>query len=154
MHAQIVNPFLSATTDLFSNMFGLEVSAGSPYELETHAPHEWEISGVLGVTGGHQGLLAFRLPRLVAEELLKKSGVDIPDEAERKDLVNNMVGELTNIIAGNAAVLFESADIDISPPIVVLGKHHEITWPRGIEPVVGIPFSTSFGQFEINVCVK
>ncbi|THB67600.1 MAG: chemotaxis protein CheX [Spirochaetaceae bacterium] len=153
MQANIINPFLTASIDLFSQMFGVQAEPGSAYVIKDQIHHRWEISGVLGITGDHQGIVAFRLPRLLADKLLEKSGVKTANEKDRKDMVNGMVGELTNIIAGNASNKFEEHDLDISPPVVIIGEHHEIAWPK-IGPVVGIPFNTSFGPFEINVCLK
>ncbi|AFG37030.1 chemotaxis protein CheX [Spirochaeta africana] len=153
MQAKIINPFLAAAIALFKDTFGLEAVAGEIYAVQDQINHRWEISGVLGITGDHHGVVALRLPRVLADKMLHKSGVHTRDEHERQEMVNNMVGELTNIIAGNAANQFEDADIDISPPVVVLGAHHEIHWPR-IAPVIGIPFRTPAGPFEVDVCLQ
>lgn len=151
MQACAINPFLAAAVNVYRESFTIEATPGEPYILKDQINHRWEISGVLGVTGAHQGVIAFRLPRLLAEKMLVKSGVATADEAERKEMVIGMVGELTNIIAGNASDEFDA--LDISPPIVVVGANHEISWPR-IAPVIGIPFSTTHGPFEVDVCIK
>ena len=74
-------------------------------------------------------------------------------EQERQDIAYEMVGELTNIIAGNASSLIQQASIEISPPAVIIGEHHQIAWPKAI-PVISIPFSTSNGPFDVTVCFK
>ena len=153
MNAAIINPFLTSAVDLFREMFSIQADAGQPYVLTDQTSHNWEISGILGITGDYQGILAFRLPRPLADKLLEKSGVTSDSEEERKDTVNGMVGELTNIISGNAPSKFENVTIDISPPVVVLGENHRIAWPK-IGPVMAIPFSTTHGNFEVNVCLK
>ncbi|MBU0937083.1 MAG: chemotaxis protein CheX [Spirochaetes bacterium] len=153
MNAAIINPFLSSSLDLFREMFDIEATAGQPYVLADQLSHRWEISGILGITGDCQGILAFRLPRVLADKLLEKSGVSSANEEERKDTVNGMVGELTNIISGNASSKFDNISIDISPPVVILGENHRIAWPK-IAPVIAIPFTTTFGPFEVDVCIK
>ncbi len=153
MDVAIINPFLSASLDLFKSMFGIEATPGAAYLLNDQVGHRWEISGVLGITGDYHGIVAFRLPRMLADKLLEKSGVTTANETERADTVNGMIGELTNIISGNASNQFADHSIDISPPVVVLGNNHQISWPK-IAPVIGIPFSTPFGPFEVDICIK
>jgi chemotaxis protein CheX len=153
MEVTIINPFLVSTMNLFTNMFGITVTAGTPYLLEGEIQHRWEISGILGLTGDYQGLVAFRIPRMLGDRMLEKSGVETKTEAERKDTVYGMVAEMTNIIAGNASSAIDHVSIDISPPLVIRGENHQITWPKGM-PVIGIPFTSPNGPFEVNVCFR
>lgn len=153
MDVTIINPFLSATVNVFQNMFGITATPGTPYLLEGEIKHRWEISGILGLTGDYQGLVSFRLPRALGDKMLEKSGIVTKTESERKETVYGMVGEITNIIAGNASSAIDHARVDISPPVVIRGENHEITWPRSL-PVIGIPFTSPNGPFEVNVCFK
>ncbi len=70
--------------------------------------------------------------------------------AEREELVKEMVGEMVNIIAGNASTTLENYRINISVPFVIQGSNHAVTWPHKA-PIISIPFSTPFGPFEVNV---
>lgn len=153
MDVSIINPFLDAAVNLFESMFGIIVVPGTPYVLTDQKNHRWEISGILGITGDYQGLVGFRLPRLLADKMLQKSEIVTKTEAERLETVYGMIGELTNIISGNATSAIAHASIDISPPIVILGKNHQISWPKTM-PVVGIPFTSANGPFEVDVCFK
>jgi len=134
-------------------MFGIEVQPGTPYLLGEEIKHRWEISGILGLTGDYQGLVGFRLPRLLADKMLEKSGIKTKSEEERQETVYGMIGELTNIISGNAASAIDHVSIDISPPVVIFGENHHIAWPKTI-PVVAIPFTSANGPFEVDVCFK
>ncbi len=153
MDVTIINPFLTAAMNLFAQMFDLEAQANAPFILEGENKHRWEMSGILGMTGDYHGIVAFRLPRLLADKMLVKTGIHTTTEAERLDTLYGMIGEITNIIAGNAATGISHAAIDISPPVVILGENHEIAWPKAL-PVIGIPFSTKAGPFEVDVCFK
>lgn len=153
MDVSIINPFLTAALNLFENMFSITALPGSPYILGEENNHRWEISGILGITGDYQGLVGFRLPRLLADKMLQKSGILTKTEPERLETLYGMIGELTNIIAGNASSAIEHAKIDISPPVVIMGQNHQIAWPKTM-PVIGIPFSTPNGPFEVEVCFK
>lgn len=153
MDVEIINPFLTAALNLFASMFGITAQPGPPYILEEENKHRWEISGILGLTGDYHGVVGFRLPRVLADKMLEKSGVSTQTEDERQETVYGMIGEMTNIIAGNAASAVQQAVIDISPPVVVMGENHHIAWPKTM-PVVGIPFTTPSGPFEVDVCFK
>ncbi|HPO02010.1 MAG TPA: chemotaxis protein CheX [Treponemataceae bacterium] len=134
-------------------MFSIDARAGEPYLLGDELKHRWEISGILGLTGDYQGLVGFRLPRLLADKMLERSGIETKTEEERQETVYGMIGEMTNIIAGNASSAIDHASIDISPPVVIFGENHRIAWPKTM-PVIAIPFSSPSGPFEVDVCFK
>ena len=64
-----------------------------------------------------------------------------------------LVSELTNIIAGNAVSSLTDLDLNISPPVVIKGANHQITWPK-IAPVIASRYETAKGAFELCVCFK
>lgn len=153
MDATIINPFLTAAIDVYADMFGIQANPGTPFLLEEEGKHRWDISGLLGVTGDYSGIVCFRLHRILADKLLVKSGIETKNEKERQETVYGMIGEITNIISGNAASHINHANIEISPPAVIMGENHKIAWPSSM-PVIGIPFSTSSGPFEVDVCFR
>lgn len=153
MDVTIINPFLTAALNVFESMFGITAKPGEPYVLTDEKNHRWEISGILGITGDYQGLVGFRLPRLLADKMLQKSEIITKTEEERLETLYGMIGELTNIIAGNATSAINHVSIEISPPVVIMGENHQIAWPKTM-PVIGIPFTTPNGPFEVEVCFK
>lgn len=152
MDAKAINPFLSAAVAMFKTMFQLEVTPGPPYLMKKEIAHRWEISGIIGVTGDYKGIVSIRLSRVLADKMLQRSGIEVGSEDEREETLYGMIGELINIVAGNASSQL-SSNVDISPPIVVYGQNHNIAWPRTI-PVISIPFASSLGPLEIAVCFK
>lgn len=150
MNVKYINPFLSATIKVFQDMFAIDPQPGQVYLDERAHGHRWDISSVMVLTGNAIGVLAIRFPRLLADQLLRKTGVAWKTEDEREELVNGLVGELVNIIAGNAAGHLADIDVDISVPIVIQGKNHTVAWPDR-EPIVAIPFTTPIGPFLVNV---
>ena len=153
MDVRLINPFLDATINLLETMFTLEVTPGKPYILENLLGHRWEISGVVGVLGSRRGVVAIRLHHLLLDKLLEKSGVVVTDEDERYETINAMVGELINIISGNAISEMSFPGIDISVPMVIQGENHRLSWPK-IGPVIAIPFPTKWGNYEVQVCFQ
>ncbi|MFA6506106.1 MAG: chemotaxis protein CheX [Treponemataceae bacterium] len=150
MNAAYINPFLTATLDLFEQSFGLKPVVGAPYIDERSASHRWDISAIMVLTGNAIGVIVLRLTRTLADKLLERSGVTWTNEEERERLVTGMVGELVNIIGGNASGKLTDFSVEISVPIVVQGKNHSVSWPDR-SPIIAIPFTTSLGHFLVNV---
>ena len=152
MDAKIINHFLSEGMNSFQQMFNIKPEPKEPHLLDIHAGHPWEISGLLGITGDFKGVVAFRLHKTLAGKMLALSGLECKPE-EYEDTAIGLVSEFTNIISGHAVSAIKEYNIDISPPFCVMGHNHEIAWPRSY-PVIAIPFATTYGPFEVDVCLK
>jgi chemotaxis protein CheX len=150
---KFTGPFFAAAGDVFMQMFGLNAKAGLSRELSGSEDHGWGISGILGLTGQAQGIISLRLPMALADNLLAMSGVETHSEHERLATAAGLVSEMTNIIAGNAISSFTELDLNISPPVVIKGINHQITWPK-IAPVIATRYETDKGAFELCVCFK
>ena len=150
MENSMINSFISVTVSLFQNMFSLDSSAGDPFELIQSDNHDWDISGIVGLAGAAQGIIAFRVGQTFAENLFAASGVKFTSE---EGMIDGLIAEVTNIISGNAISEMAEIDVAITPPVVIQGNNHKISWPK-IAPVTGIIFSTSKGDFEVDICFK
>lgn len=150
MNAALVNPFLAATIELFERTFGITPRVGEVYLDDRARNHRWDISAIMILTGSAIGVVAVRLTRVLADKLLRKSGVEWKDDEERLSLCDGMVGELVNVIAGNASGNLSGYDVEISVPLVVQGRNHTVSWPDQA-PILSIPFSTELGPFLVNV---
>lgn len=150
MNAALINPFLSSTIAMFQQSFGITPTAADIYLDEKAHSHRWDISAVMVLTGNAIGIVAIRLTRVLADKLLELSGISWNNDAERKELINDMVGELVNVIAGQAASQLNNYRIKVSVPVVVQGKNHTIAWPDK-QPILAIPFATKYGHFLVNV---
>ncbi|MFP4115320.1 MAG: chemotaxis protein CheX [Spirochaetota bacterium] len=155
MKAIIINPFLDATINLFRRMFHLDPQPGTPHLVEAFGNHRWEVSGVISFLGSNIGVVVIRMPHLLADKLLERSGILVDSADQREQMINEMVGEFTNIIAGNAVgpLSKQGIELEMSPPIVVQGKNHRIHWPNHA-PIIGMPFTTEVGPFSVDVSMK
>lgn len=153
MRAELINPFLDATMNLLNNMLGELPNPGNLVLVKNFSSHRWTISGIISLTGESNGVIAIRMSELLTRQLLKKSGLEWKDKEEENNLINEMVGEMINVVAGNAISALDKYDLDISVPLIIQGPNHSIAWP-GDTPVVAIPFATTAGPLEINVSLK
>ena len=150
--AQIVNPFLSGTINVFRQMLSFEPEHGSPFLVKDSANHRWEISGIIGMVGDGEGIVALRVPSVLSEKLLEKTGVVIESENERPKIMSGFISELVNIISSQATANLDGFDIRLTPPFTVQGQNHKISWPSST-PIIGVPFRTHYGSFDVEVSI-
>jgi chemotaxis protein CheX len=150
MKAVYINPFIAASINLFRDYLGIQVKEGKPY-LNQDPQNLREISGIIGLAGETRGAIVLSFDRSTA---LKVSGKFANREfnAITSDVIDS-VGELVNIIAGNAKKDLLDFKINISLPGVITGKSYKVSWPTGI-PVITIPFESEYGNFTLNVSLK
>ncbi len=153
MDVSLINPFLSACEDTFATMFNIIPQHKPPYLLNPISAHSWEISGIVAVSGDVTGVVAFRLHKILADKMLDISGVSVDSPEEKDEMAGQLVSELTNIITGNAVSAITTKNISVSAPVIRSGENHVIPWPRTTR-IIGVPFYTRQGAFEVNVCFK
>jgi chemotaxis protein CheX len=150
MKAAFINPFLAASMNLFHEYLGITVRSLNPFVRKD--PHSLdEVSGIIGLAGDTAGAVVLSFSRQTAMNVVsifsKKTYTALTNE------VLDGVGELVNIIAGNAKQDLTDFRISISLPGVVVGSGTRIHWPDGV-PVIAIPFDSELGSFSVNVSLK
>ena len=142
-----------STKDLFRTTFGKEVVAGEPYLIETDSMGDWDTSGIVSVTGVYAGLIAIRFRKSMTDMLLHEVQLFDHKSEMFELLTNDMVGEITNIIAGNSFSSVETGEIFLSIPVTIQGEKHLISWSR--EPrITIIPFSLNGEPFNVETEIK
>ena len=152
MDQGFVTAFTDASRNTFRDMFGIDATFKGARELSSSEEHGWELTGLVGLAGKVQGVVAVRFPVELVARLLAGTGVAIGSDAERRQLEGGLVGEICNIVAG-AAASSGGLDFEIAPPVVVRGPNHKIGWPN-IAPVISLGFGADSSAFEVDVCAK
>jgi len=149
LNIRYILPFIEAVESAFGHLFHLQPRALTPYLVRKEEILDWDISGIIGIAGEAKGVVVLSFPEALALDLTAM----LTGEAKTTmdDEVTDAVGELVNIITGNAKKGLEEFRLLISLPSIVLGHHHQITWPSGPIPIVTIPFSTTRGHFSLSV---
>ena len=65
---------------------------------------------------------------------------------------DEQLGEIANIIVGNAKTDFPEGNHSISVPSVVVGRY-EVSYPSGV-PIICIPCETDNGKMVIEIAMK
>ena len=153
MEKDLIAAFAQAAKRTFKDMFNIDAMEAGVRELSSSEDHAWDITGLVGIAGQVQGVIAIRLAQPLVSSLLSGSGVAVSGAEESHQLEGGLVGEMSNIIAGAAVSAIRDLEIQITPPVIVRGPNHKIGWPN-IAPVVAISFEFPAGGFEVDLCIR
>ena len=146
MNVKYINPFLVSIQNVFETMIDVPFKLGKP-NLRNESIPLYEVSSIIGLSGSVTGCVVLSLSNDVAKQLVSAL---IGEESDEID--TDAIGEIANMIVGNAKKDFPGERTSISIPSIVLGKH-QVTYPRGI-PIISIPCETNAGRMVIDVALK
>jgi chemotaxis protein CheX len=149
MDVNYINPFVVAVKDVFSTMIGLPLKLKEPSIKKKRAP-DFEISGIIGLSGTVTGCVVISLEEKLAVQLasaLMQETVDTFDD----DAVD-AIGEIANMVVGNAKSSFPEEGCAISVPSVITGRHR-VSFPSTV-PIINIPCEIGLQKLSIDVAIK
>ena len=151
MKAEYINAFYVATRDVFSCMLDIDTQRGELGLVEDMITGR-EANVIIGMTGDLTGSVLYSFPDKMALDMVKiMSGMEMdkPDS-----FVTSALGELANIISGNAVTNLEKHRIScqIVPPQIIIGQNKSIS--MAAEKALLLPLKTEIGEFEINISIK
>ncbi|CAM2066153.1 Chemotaxis protein CheX [Sulfidibacter corallicola] len=145
---ELINPILNATEKIFENYLSLETRKKGVVMRETLAP-KFELSALLDIFGkGLRGKVLLNISNRLA---LKIHHILLGEEKTLiDDQVKDAVGEMVNIITGNAKGEFGRMNLSytVSTPYVIFGRNHIIS-NAGDNPFISSVYWSSEGFFEI-----
>lgn len=149
MDVKYINPFINAAQTVFKTMLGFEAKMGKPI-LKTERTTSGDISGIMGLAGDRKGTLCISFHDKGALFVFKTLVGEECDKVNSE--VVDSIGELTNIISGQARKEFEQAGLNLKAaiPMVVVGKNVEVNFITKI-PIISLPFyfSVNNGNQEV-----
>ncbi len=148
-----VNPFLGAAYDVFKQIFGCELSKGQ-ISLKKNPSADNEVAIIIGISGGrHTGVVVYSMKIYTAKKIVMNLD---PDSAvsENDDAFADALGEIANMISGNAMSDFSKRgmDLTITTPSVVVGDAFEMHLLD--QETLATTMNSPFGALEINVAIK
>lgn len=145
-----INPFLGAVINVLETMAMVQVTPGRPF-VKTNRVATGDVTGLIGVTGFATGTMALTMSQgailNIVTNMIGEEYTKINDE------VADAVGELTNMISGQArrSLAENGMTFKASTPSVIVGKGHQVNHV-GAGAILSIPFSTDGGDFIVEVC--
>lgn len=147
LKVEFVNPFIASTALVFETMLATKVIRGKIYLHQPDHTHEG-ITGVIGLTGDATGAVAITVSYETAKSACERFLGTPPDSVN--DDVIDCVGELVNMIAGNAKSEMEDYKLSISLPSIVHGRDYVTEFPKEVTRIC-VPFSSEIGNILIQV---
>ena len=123
MNVEHINPFIESVSELFESMLECSVSAGET-EISKDKQDSPDIIGLIGLSGTAKGIIALKFPPETALKVISKM-VGMKFRSIDPTVIDG-VGELINIIAGNAKKKFQGHSISLSLPTVVRGSIYKL----------------------------
>jgi chemotaxis protein CheX len=138
------NVFSDAAILTFAKMTSVDlVPAGGRPDADT----KYDLSAVIGFTGSIIGNCALRFSAVSAQAAVDRlAGETVESPLEIAD----GVGELVNMIAGNAKAALVDRSISLSFPEVVRGRGHELGFSRH-PSIIEIYFTSEIGNIALIV---
>lgn len=152
MKIEYIQPFINATRTVLGTMAQIESKPKKPYlKNEGDFAAFGDISSVIELTGECRGSIGLSFTTdcilTVANQMLGENYGALNDE------VADMVGELVNMISGDARRQLVKLGFSFSAgiPEIQRGEDHEIIHSVS-ERIIVIPFTTNSGEFFIETC--
>ena len=136
---QYIQPFVQVTSSVFKDMLQVELKPDRAYFAEKESFLDWDLSGIIALTGEVKGLVAISMKKETASKITEQ--LIGSNDFSSSDTID-AVGELVNIIAGNVKRNLEDLfKIIISLPKIISGKAHMVVIPEDRLRLLCIPFA-------------
>jgi len=153
-----IQDFIDVTGEVLSNIASFDVKAAEVREINANGNSKditacFDITAVLGFSGGRQGSLLVSFPQKIAFRTVGRM-LGIEFNVIDSD-VRDGVSELVNIIAGGAKTKLQAKGIDfeLSIPNTIIGEDHKITAAASTTRT-HVDFNSDLGSFFIEVYLK
>jgi chemotaxis protein CheX len=148
-----LNPFISAAFSVLRS-FDVEVTRSGQLSLEEDDCTADDTSVIVPVTGELEGAVFYGMDSGTAERMAGALVGDLRRVRWDDEILQSALGELGNMITGQASVLLEQAgkSCSIAPPLVVLAAR-VIVAPRPFERLL-VPIETGLGRMHIRLSLR
>jgi len=134
---------------VFKTMLSTELVISKPFLKEKDAPNA-DASAVIGFSGDASGSVVLSFPMATAVKSASTfSGTQITPEHE--DFADAL-GELANMVAGQAKAQFDGLNISTSLPSVIVGQKHTVSKSQH-QPTLVLPCDSALGRFSVEAAM-
>ena len=153
MNLEYINPFILASQDMLLQVANEETDIGKLFLRDSSFIVD-NVIIIIGIAGGLKGQVIFNLQSEAACNIASSMMCGMP-VAHLDEIAKSAIGELANMISGNAATIFASKQIelDITPPTVMIGDNIEICTTKSISICVPLVMKNG-NSFQINVSLS
>jgi len=138
-----INPFLSAVINVLETMANVKVKPERPY-INKQRTTIGDVTGILKISGYMNGVISLTLTKdavlTIVNNMLFENYTEINDD------IADAVGELTNMISGQARILLseQGMKFQAGTPKVIIGQGKKLDHIKDA-PILAIPFTVNSG---------
>lgn len=110
-----------------------------------------EVSGLIRLVGGTGGMVGFSCSRSLCESLVSRITGLAKEEILEEDLLDGVM-ELANMLGGGMKSKGRVSEVDLSPPVAIVGAHCKALWKTD-RPTRVMSFQLEEELFEVHVCI-
>ena len=151
MKAEYANVFIRSAVHVFKKELNINMSRQSLVKKNAPIPG-LPVCIVLGITGHVRGQVVYSMDKSFAQDITHNM---LPNKLphELKSYVNSAVGEIGNMITGQASIEMAGQDkiLNLTPPVVFSGSH--IVFDFLEMPTVSLRLLSEMGMLEINIAL-
>jgi chemotaxis protein CheX len=148
MDVKYINPFLIALKNVLGQL-GVSETSISQVQIKESMFVEMDITAIIGLVGDLRGNIALSFSTETAKGII--SSILKTPVLEIDTLTRSGIGELANMIAGNASILFAQNNLntDITPPSIIFGK--DIYFSISPVQTVEVHVDTDLGTISVDI---
>lgn len=148
MNVKLINPFIGATKYIFNVMLGLKVDVGELRARKDFVSMQDKVAAAIPMHGGVKGALVLLFPK---DKVVSLAQV-LDDTVQSVEQSLDALGELANIITGNAKKEVANMLVEITTPTITIEEcDQEVT---SLSPWMIIPFESPSCSFDLLISFK
>jgi chemotaxis protein CheX len=148
MDVRYINPFITAVQSFFDSMLGELVVISKP-ALKTSSDPHIDVSALIEFSGDAAGCVMLCFPKRAAAKIASKLAGRSVSTLELTAL-SDALGEMANMVAGQAKAKLPQTGVSISLPRVVLCAD-DIESISEQSPVIVLRCDSGLGRFSVEV---
>lgn len=140
---------MRATVHVLDTLAHVNAQPGKPY-LKKDKIARGDVTGCIGLTGKVRGTVSVSFTEACILAIVSSMFGEPFNELNEE--IRDAVGEISNMISGQARRELEEMGLSLSAaiPTVVMGKNHSLSHFTTY-PVIAVPFNTDKGEFTIEI---
>lgn len=148
MDVRYINPFIAAVQHVFKTMLKTAILVSKPTIRDKNTP-DADVSAVIAFSGTATGYVALCFSKQTAVRVARKfTGARLM--TQDPTALSDALGELANMVAGQARSTLPESGIEVSLPQVVFGQQHRGS-QSSVSPVLVLPCDSPLGRFSVQV---
>ncbi len=153
INAKHVNPFIEAAMAVVKQVAGIEVRRGH-LSYKSKVEPSLQVSIIIGIYGFLTGQVVYSFDGRLAEKMVDKL-LEGRSPTEKKIMFLDSLGELANMITGNATALLNQRQgeaLNITTPAIAAGSNLSVHLVP--KPALVLGLITQYGPIEISIAME